>query len=51
MILGFFFIRPVPPPEEELNREVYSETCSSDYEKRNNLSSHTPFFNHNPHPV
>jgi hypothetical protein len=45
MILGFFFVRPVPLPEEELNREVYSETNSSAYEQRN--SSYTPLLN--PH--
>ena len=47
MILGFFFVRPVPLPEEELNREVYSETSSSAYERRN--SSHTPLLNHELH--
>ena len=50
-LLGFFFIRPVPPPEEELNRQVYSEISSSSYEQRNSLSSHTPLLNYNPHPV
>jgi hypothetical protein len=44
MILGFFFVRPVPLPEEELNREVYSETSSPTYEQRDN--SHTPLLNH-----
>jgi hypothetical protein len=44
MILGFFFVRPVPLPEEELNREVYSETSSPTYEQRD--SSHTPLLNH-----
>ena len=46
MILGFFFVRPVPLPEEEFNREVYSETRSSSYEQPN--SSHTPLLNHDP---
>ena len=42
MILGFFFVRPVPLLEEELNCEVYySGTCSSTYERRNNPNSHT----------
>ena len=52
MILGFFIVRSVPPPEEKLNRQVYSETSSSAYEQRtsNSLSSHTPLLNHNPHP-
>ena len=50
-LLGFFFIRPVPPPEEELNRQVFLETSSSSYEQRNSLSSHTPLLNYNPHPV
>jgi hypothetical protein len=40
MILGFFFVRPVPLPEEELNRDVYSETNSSGYEQLN--SSYIP---------
>ena len=47
MILGFFFVRPVPLPEEEPNREVYSETTSSADEQRN--SSHTPLLNHDLH--
>ena len=47
MILGFFFVRPIPLPEEELNREVYSETRSSVYEERN--SSHTPLLIHDSH--
>ena len=51
MIFGFFFVHPVPPLEEELNYEVYSETCSSAYEQRNSLRSHTPLLNHNSHPV
>ena len=41
MILGFFFVRPIPLPEEELNREVYSETSPSACEQRNS-SSYTP---------
>jgi hypothetical protein len=46
MILGFFFVRPVPlPEEEELNRDVYSETNSSGYEQLNN--SYTPLLD--PH--
>ena len=44
MILGFFFVRPVPLLEEELNREVNSETSSSIYEQRN--SSYTPLLIH-----
>ena len=36
-----FLVRPVPPLEEELNREVYSETCSSAHEQRNNINNHT----------
>ena len=46
MILGFFFVRPIPLPEKNLNREVegYLETSSSTYEQRNN--SHTPLLNH-----
>lgn len=47
MILGFFFVRPVPLPEEELDREVYSETRSPAYEQRND--SHTPLLNHDLH--
>ena len=47
MILGFFFVRPVPLPEEELNREVYSETSSSAYEQRD--ISYTPLLNYDPH--
>ena len=43
MILGFFFVRPVPLPEEELNREVYPETTSSAYEQSN--GSHAPLLN------
>ena len=43
MILGFFFVRPVPLLEEELNREVNSETSSSVYEQCNN--SHTLLLN------
>ena len=41
MILGFFFVHPIPLPEEELDREVHSETSSesSAYEQRN---SYTP---------
>ena len=49
MIVGFFFVRPVPPSEEELNREVYSETRSSVYEQRSSESSHTPLLNYDPH--
>ena len=51
MTLGFFFVRPVPPPEEELNCEVYSETCSSSYEQPNSLSSYTSLLNRNSHSV
>ena len=47
MVLGFFFVRPIPLPEEELNREGYSERRSSVYEQRN--SSHTPLLIHDPH--
>ena len=47
MILGFFFVRPIPLPEEEINREVYSEASSSAYEQRN--STHTPLLYHDPH--
>ena len=36
---------PVPLPEEELDREFYSETSSSAYEKRNNTGSRTPLLN------
>ena len=39
--IRFLLVRPVPLWEEELNREVYSETCSSAHEQRNNLNSHT----------
>jgi hypothetical protein len=48
MILGFFFVRPVPLPEEKLNREVYLETNSSafDSEQRNSTDSGTPLLNH-----
>ena len=46
MILGFFFVRPIPLPEEELNREGYSEIRSPVYEQRN--SSHTPLLIHGP---
>ena len=45
MILGFFFVRPVPLPLPE-DREVYSETSSSAYEQRNSTSSRTPLLNH-----
>ena len=44
MILGFFFVRPIPLPEKELNLEVYSETRSSAYEQSH--SSHIPLLNH-----
>ena len=47
MIVGFFFVRPVPLPEEEINREVHLEASSSAYEQRN--SSHTPLLYHDPH--
>ena len=43
MILGFFFVHPIPLPEEELNYEV---TRSSACEQRN--SSHTPLLIHDP---
>ena len=46
MILGFFFVRPVPLPEEELNRGVYSETSSA-YDQRN--ISYTPLLDFDPH--
>ena len=39
MILGFFFVRPVPLPEEKPNRE--------DYDQRN--SSYTPLLDYDPH--
>ena len=45
MILGFFFVRPIPLPEEELNRDVCSETNSSGYEQLN--SSYIPLLD--PH--
>jgi hypothetical protein len=45
MILGFFFVRPIPLPEEELNRDVYSETNFPGYEQLN--SSYTPLLD--PH--
>ena len=44
MILGFFFVRPVPLPEEELNHEVNSVTSSSTYDQ-----SYTPLLNYDPH--
>ena len=44
MILGFFFVRPVPLPEEELNHEVNSVTSSSAYDQ-----SYTPLLNYDPH--
>jgi hypothetical protein len=47
MILGFFFVRPVPLPKEELNREVYSETNSSAYGQSN--SGYTPLLNYDHH--
>ena len=37
MILGFFFVRPVPLPEEEQSGEVYSET------------SYTPLLDYDPY--
>jgi hypothetical protein len=45
MILGFFFVRPIPLPEENPNHEGYSEASSSfsRYEQRNN--SRTPLLN------
>ena len=39
--IRFLLVHPVPLREEELNREVYSEKCSSAYEQHNNLNSHT----------
>ena len=48
MILGFFFVRPVPLPEEELNRQVYSETSSSAHEQRNSTAGYTPLLIHDP---
>ena len=47
MIIGFFFVRPIPLPEEELNREVYSVTSSSAYDQGN--SSYTPLLDYDPH--
>ena len=47
MVLGFFFVRPVPLPEEELNREDYSVTSSSAYDQRN--GSYTPLLDYDPH--
>ena len=44
MILGFFFVRPVPLPEEELNHENNSVTSSSAYDQ-----SYTPLLNYDPH--
>ena len=46
MILGFFFVCPVPLPEEELNREVNLKTSSSAYEQRN---GYAPLLNDDPH--
>ena len=48
MILGFFFVRPVPLPEEELNRQVYSETSSSTHEQRNSTAGYAPLLIHDP---
>ena len=45
MILGFFFVRPVPLPEEEPNCDVYSETISSASAYDLHNSSHTPLLN------
>ena len=42
MIIGFFFVRPIPLPEETLNGEDYSS--SSTYAQHN--SSRTPLLNH-----
>jgi hypothetical protein len=39
MILGFFFVQPIPLPEDEapvVNREGHSETSSSAYEQLDN---------------
>ena len=47
MILGFFFVCPVLLPEEEPNRELYSETSCSAYEQRNSTGSRTPLLNDN----
>jgi hypothetical protein len=44
MILGYFFVRPIPLPEENPNHEGYSEASSSSYDQHNN--SHTPLLNH-----
>ena len=49
MILGFFFVRQVTLPEEEANRDDYSETSVSAYEQRNSISSRTPFLDHEHH--
>ena len=43
MILGFFFVRPIPLPEKS-NRQDCSETSSSSYDQRN--SSYIPLLNH-----
>ena len=50
MIIGFFFVRPVPLPEEP-NREVYFETSSSAYEQRDSTDNRTPLLNHNLHNI
>jgi hypothetical protein len=43
MIIGFFFVRPIPLPEKP-NHQDYSETSSSSYDQRN--STHIPLLNH-----
>ena len=47
MILGFFFVRPVPLPEAEPIRQVYLDTSSSFYKQRND--SRTSLLNHDLH--
>ena len=47
MVLGFFFVCPIPLPEEELNPKGFLETISLVYEQHN--SSHTPLLIHDPH--
>ena len=47
MLLGSFFVRPVPLPEEELIREVHSEASSSACEQR--INDYTPLLTHDSH--
>ena len=49
MILGFFFVRQVPLPEEDPNHDDYSDTSVSAYEQHNSISSRTPFLDHEHH--